>query len=62
MTANPENGVVTIPSHHSVDQTVTKLEEILQTKGVKLFALVDHSDLPRFFGPFTMREPSPFLG
>ena len=43
MTANPENGVVTIPSHHSVDQTVAKLEEILQTKGVKLFALVDHS-------------------
>ena len=43
MTSNPENGIVTIPSHQSVDQTVKKLEEILQAKGVKLFALVDHS-------------------
>jgi uncharacterized protein (DUF302 family) len=37
------NGVVTIPSHQSVDQTVAKLEEILKAKGVKLFALIDHS-------------------
>jgi uncharacterized protein (DUF302 family) len=43
MTSNPENGIVTIPSHQSVDRTVKKLEEILQTKGVKLFALIDHS-------------------
>jgi uncharacterized protein (DUF302 family)/uncharacterized membrane protein YidH (DUF202 family) len=43
MTSNPENGIVTIPSHQSVDGTVKTLEEILQTKGVKLFALVDHS-------------------
>jgi uncharacterized protein (DUF302 family) len=26
-----------------VDQTVDRLEELLRTKGVKLFALVDHS-------------------
>src|ERR1700692_3860509 len=43
MTSNAENGIVTIPSHQSVDQTVQKLEGILQAKGVKLFALVDHS-------------------
>jgi uncharacterized protein (DUF302 family)/uncharacterized membrane protein YidH (DUF202 family) len=43
MTANSENGIVTIASHQSVDQTVQKLEGILQAKGVKLFALVDHS-------------------
>ena len=43
MTSNPENGIVTIPSHQSVDRTVKNLEEILQTKGVKLLALVDHS-------------------
>jgi uncharacterized protein (DUF302 family) len=43
MTSNPENGIVTIPTHRSVDQTARKLEEILQAKGVKLFALVDHS-------------------
>ncbi len=43
MTSNPENGIATIPSRQSVDQTVGKLQEILQAKGVKLFALVDHS-------------------
>jgi len=43
MNSNPKNGIVTIPSHQSVDQTVEKLEQILQAKGVKLFALVDHS-------------------
>jgi uncharacterized protein (DUF302 family) len=43
MTSNSDNGIVTIPSHQSVDQTVQKLEGILQAKGVKLFALIDHS-------------------
>ena len=38
-----EEGIVKIPSHHSVDETVDKLRAILQSKGVKLFALVDHS-------------------
>jgi uncharacterized protein (DUF302 family) len=37
------NGIVTIPSHHSVEQTVQRLEEILTAKGVKLFAVIDHS-------------------
>src|SRR5271167_2863083 len=41
--SNMENGIVTLASLHSVDQTVQKLEEILQAKGVKLFALIDHS-------------------
>ncbi len=41
----PDNGkgLIDIPSNHSVDETVTKLEEILQAKGITLFALVDHS-------------------
>jgi len=43
MTADSANGIVTIPSHQSVDQAVQKLEGILQTKGIKLFALIDHS-------------------
>ena len=43
MTSNSQNGIVTIPSHQSVDQTVQKLEGILKAKGVKLFALIDHS-------------------
>ncbi len=32
-----------LPSNHSVEQTVEKLEGILQAKGVKVFALIDHS-------------------
>jgi uncharacterized protein (DUF302 family) len=43
MISNSENGIVSIPSHRSVDQTVQKLDEILRAKGVKLFALIDHS-------------------
>jgi uncharacterized protein (DUF302 family)/uncharacterized membrane protein YidH (DUF202 family) len=39
----PNNGIISLPSHHSVDETVEKLKNILQAKGVTLFALVDHS-------------------
>jgi len=38
-----KNGIVSIPSNHSVDQTVERLKNILQAKGITLFALVDHS-------------------
>ena len=37
------NGIVDKPSNHSVEQTVEKLKTLLQSKGVTLFALVDHS-------------------
>jgi uncharacterized protein (DUF302 family)/uncharacterized membrane protein YidH (DUF202 family) len=37
------NGIVRLPGNHTVDQTVDKLKNILQSKGVTLFALVDHS-------------------
>lgn len=43
MTPKADSGIVSIRSNHSVDRTVEKLREILQAKGVKLFALVDHS-------------------
>lgn len=43
MTSNAENGFVTIPCRLSIDQAVQKLEGILQAKGVKLFAAIDHS-------------------
>src|SRR5277367_5303272 len=36
-------GIIDKPSNHTVDQTVEKLKNILQSKGVTLFALVDHS-------------------
>jgi uncharacterized protein (DUF302 family) len=38
-----DNGIITIPSNHSVDETVEKLRGILTAKGVMIFALVDHS-------------------
>ncbi len=40
----PESkGIVDKLSNHSVDQTVDRLKNILQSKGVTLFALIDHS-------------------
>jgi uncharacterized protein (DUF302 family)/uncharacterized membrane protein YidH (DUF202 family) len=54
-TTNPQNheeavmpsamnkGIIDKPSNHSVDETVDKLKGILQSKGVTLFAVVDHS-------------------
>jgi uncharacterized protein (DUF302 family) len=42
MTSGAHSGINDIPSHHSVDQTVERLEEILRAKGVMLFALIDH--------------------
>ena len=38
-----EEGIVKIPSRHSVDETVDKLKTVLKSKGVTLFALIDHS-------------------
>jgi uncharacterized protein (DUF302 family) len=43
MSTSAENGIVRIPGNQSVDETVAKLQGILQAKGVKLFAVVDHS-------------------
>lgn len=43
MAQNAENGIISEPSNHSVDETVEKFKAILQAKGVTLFALVDHS-------------------
>ena len=37
------HGIVSIPSRYSVDETVVRLEKLLQEKGIQLFALVDHS-------------------
>jgi len=37
------NGIVDKPTNHSVDETVEKLKGILQSKGVALFATIDHS-------------------
>jgi uncharacterized protein (DUF302 family) len=37
------NGIIAKPSNHSVDDTVENLKNILQAKGVTIFAVVDHS-------------------
>jgi uncharacterized protein (DUF302 family) len=38
-----KNGIVDVPSNHSVDETVERVKGILQSKGITLFALIDHS-------------------
>ncbi len=43
MTAEKNDGIITIPSNHSVEETIEKLKAILQSKGITLFALIDHS-------------------
>ena len=37
------NGIINKPSKHSVDETLGKLQAILQVKGIAVFALIDHS-------------------
>ena len=37
------NGVLQIASPYSVEETVKRLESILRERGVRVFALVDHS-------------------
>ncbi len=43
MASSGDKGIVDLPSNHTVDETVAKLEGILKAKGVTVFALVDHS-------------------
>jgi uncharacterized protein (DUF302 family) len=38
-----ENGLIHLASRHSVDETLRRLEELLNQKGVALFARIDHS-------------------
>src|SRR5215469_3050824 len=38
-----KNGIVDVHSNHSVDETVDRVKNILQAKGVMLFAVIDHS-------------------
>jgi uncharacterized protein (DUF302 family)/uncharacterized membrane protein YidH (DUF202 family) len=43
MESHPGNGIISKLSNHSVNDTVAKLQAILEAKGITLFALVDHS-------------------
>jgi uncharacterized protein (DUF302 family) len=42
MAAEKNSGLINVPSNQSVDETVEKLKAILQSKGITLFALIDH--------------------
>lgn len=37
------NGLISILSRHSVDETVARLTDIFSAKGIMLFAIIDHS-------------------
>jgi len=38
-----DRGIVNLPSNHSVEETVDRLQRILRERGLVLVALVDHS-------------------
>jgi uncharacterized protein (DUF302 family) len=38
---SPVRGIVQIPSHYSVEETINRLQELLEQKGVKIFARID---------------------
>jgi len=41
--ASHGDGIITKPSKYSVPETLHRLETILTAKGIKIFALIDHS-------------------
>jgi uncharacterized protein (DUF302 family) len=43
VTSGTHKGIIDVASHHTVDQTVETLRTMLQSKGVTLFGVVDHS-------------------
>jgi hypothetical protein len=43
VTSETRKGIIDKPSHHAVDLTVETLKSILQSKGVTLFTVGDHS-------------------
>jgi uncharacterized protein (DUF302 family) len=43
MAANLDGGIASKPSAHSVDETVAKLNSLLDAKGVTIFTIIDHS-------------------
>jgi uncharacterized protein (DUF302 family) len=40
---NPDNGISSKATTHTVDEAVEKIKALLQAKGVKLFTVIDHS-------------------
>lgn len=50
MAPGTANGIISRPSNHSVDETVGRLKRIMESKGITLFAVVDHSGEARKVG------------
>jgi uncharacterized protein (DUF302 family) len=38
-----DNGLITIPSAHSVDDTIDRVEAVVKSKGLIVFARIDHA-------------------
>jgi uncharacterized protein (DUF302 family) len=45
-----DKGITEIRSNHSVEQTVARIRNVLESKGVVLFAVIDHSGEARKVG------------
>ena len=43
MSQQNENGVISLLSRYSVEETLSRLQQLLTSKGIKIFAVVDHS-------------------
>ena len=43
MPASSQNGLISLASRHSVEETMQRLELLLNQRGIKIFACVDHS-------------------
>ncbi len=43
MAAFPDNGMIHLSSPHSVAETLTRLDSVLQSRGLNVFARIDHS-------------------
>ena len=39
----PENGIVNLSSPHTVLETLARLEAVVQSKGIPILAMIDHS-------------------
>jgi len=39
----PGEGLTRVQSRHSVDETVRRVQQLLQSKGIQVFAVIDHS-------------------
>ena len=60
MQTSSDHGIVSNPSHHSVDETVNRVLEQLKSKGVKVFAVIDHSGEAEVAG-LSMRPTKPVI-